>query len=68
MEIRNPLLDIALDDSLAEMDRARRVPRVPLAFLADIDEVDARFLPLHVGLVDGDLLDPMPDFLDEFKK
>jgi hypothetical protein len=66
--IRNALFDVALDDAFAEMDGARGVTGVPFAFFADIDEINAGFLGLDVGIVDGDFFIAIFGVIDQFKE
>src|SRR4029077_19212065 len=57
------LLDVALDDAFAEVDRAARVPGGPLALFAHVDQQHRRIARLAAGVGDGDLAHARPRVL-----
>jgi len=68
VDVRNPLFDVALDDSLAKMHSARGMAGMPFAFLPDIEQVNTGLPGLDVGIVNGDFFDAVPGIIDQFEK
>ncbi len=66
--IRDTLLDIALDNALAEMNRAGSVAGMPFAFLANVDQIDAGLLGFDIRVMNGNFFDAIFCIIDQFKE
>ena len=50
------------------MDSAGGVARMPFAFFPDIEEIDAGFLGLDIGIVNGNFFNATFGVIDQFKE